>query len=163
MKPKILFSEQQKFTQWWLWFILIAPLVIIGATILPANLHIPNPESFSFHLAASSDIWISLIIMVMVLLLFLGMRLSTTIDKESIAIHFFPFFKKSWNWSEIEEIKLVTYGFVGYGIRISSTYGMVYNVKGNKGLAMRLKSGKKYLIGTQNPEALQHILNTMTT
>jgi len=163
MKSKILFSERQKFTQWWLWLILIAPLVIIGSTLLPANLEIPNPQNFSFHLVASNDFWISLIIMLLVLLLFLVMRLNTTIDQVSITIRFFPFFKKSWKLTEIEEINLIVYDFVGYGIRISSTYGMVYNVKGNKGLAIRLKSGKKYLVGTQNPEAMQQILNKITT
>ncbi|WP_047415790.1 hypothetical protein [Cellulophaga sp. Hel_I_12] len=163
MKPKILFSEQQKFTQWWLWLLLIAPIVIIAYTLIPPTIDVPNPKNSSFHLDPSNDIWISLVIMLLVLLLFLVMRLNTTIDQVAITVRFFPFFKKSWEWSEIQSANVVTYRFVGYGIRISGSYGMVYNVKGNKGLAIRLKNGQKYLVGTQNPEAMQQILNKITT
>lgn len=62
---------------------------------------------------------------------------------------FFPFVKKKVSWKEIKQIKVVKYDFVGYGIRLGSEFGTVYNTKGNKGLAIELKNEKKFIIGTQ--------------
>lgn len=74
-------------------------------------------------------------------------------------MNFFPFANKVTPWAEIENAEVVNYGFVGgWGVRLGTRYGTVYNVKGNKGLAVQLKSGKKYLIGTQKPEELMTFL-----
>tara|TARA_R110000868_G_scaffold356319_1_gene617853 strand:+ start:624 stop:761 length:138 start_codon:yes stop_codon:yes gene_type:complete len=37
-------------------------------------------------------------------------------------------------------------------------HGMVYNVKGNKGLALHFTNGKKVVLGTQKPEELEKII-----
>jgi len=53
----------------------------------------------------------------------------------------------------------VHYGFVGgWGIRLFTAYGTVYNMRGAKGLAIRLKSGKKFLIGSQRSEVLNQFI-----
>lgn len=160
MKPKILFMEQQKFTQWWLWLILIAPIVFLFYNLIRPIIDYSGfaEGNYSFTIIPSNDFWISLFIMFLVILLFLVLRLSTKITKETIIIRFFPFFTKIWKWSDITEAHLVTYGFVGYGIRISGKYGTVYNIKGNKGLAITLKNGRKYLLGTQKSEQLEQLL-----
>ena len=62
---------------------------------------------------------------------------------------------------DIEEAELIKYGFVGYGIRLSIKYGSVYNVKGDKGLRITLKNGKKYLIGTQTPDNLKGVVKKL--
>jgi len=90
--------------------------------------------------------------------LFFLLNLKTTITKDTIKVQYFPFFKKQFAWTTIAEAELVQYGFVGYGIRISMKYGTVYNVKGNKGLAIILNNGKKYLIGTQKSDQIEKIL-----
>src|SRR5690554_7570605 len=47
-------------------------------------------------------------------------------------------------------------GFVGgWGIRFTMKYGTVYNIKGNKGLFVKLKNGKTFIVGTQKPEELE--------
>lgn len=54
---------------------------------------------------------------------------------------------------------LVNYGFVGgWGIRLGTKYGTVYNTKGNKGLFILLNNGKKYCIGTQKEDELREII-----
>lgn len=160
MDSKILFQEQQKFTQWWLWLILISPVIILFYSLMSSILKHPNHAAgnYSFSVLPSNDFWLSLLIMLFVLLLFLLLNLKTKINQKTFAIQYFPFFSKSWTWDDIETAKLVTYGFVGYGIRISLKYGKVYNVKGNKGAAITLKNGNKYLVGTQKPEELERIL-----
>ena len=78
-------------------------------------------------------------------------------------MHFFPLVKKRVNWKEIKTAEIVNYGFVGgWGIRLWTKYGTVYNMKGNKGLAIALTDGNKFLIGTQKPEELTAILEKIS-
>jgi len=153
------FKEEQKFNQWWLWLILIpmGVLPIVGIykqLILGENLG-DNPMS-DFSLLIFSIIMFSLVG------LFLIMKLKTSIDKNGINMHFFPFIKKSVDWHQIKNVKVVNYGFVGgWGIRLWTKYGTVYNVKGDKGLEIVLKSGKKFLIGTQKETELSIIIEKM--
>ncbi|WP_024479996.1 hypothetical protein [Cellulophaga baltica] len=160
MKEKPLFHEEQKFTQWWLWLLLLAPIVILFYTLVKPILEDPNQANgnFSFSLIPSNDFWISLGLMLVVLILFMLLKLKTTLSQDYIQVSFFPFFTKKWNWSEINTAEIVTYGFVGYGIRLSLKYGTVYNIKGNQGLAIHLKNGKKLMVGTQKPEELANVI-----
>ena len=75
-------------------------------------------------------------------------RLKTEIDQNGIRMIFFPFVKKEINWKEIKKAEIVNYGFVGgWGIRLSTKYGTVYNTRGNKGLAIELLNGKNFPSG----------------
>jgi hypothetical protein len=86
------------------------------------------------------------------------MRLKTEIDQNEIRMSFFPFVKKRVSWSEVESAEIVNYGFVGgWGIRLWTEFGTVYNTKGNKGLAIELFNGEKFLIGTQKENELDKI------
>ena len=153
------FKEEQKFNQWWLWLILIlmGVLPIIGIykqLILEEKLG-DNPMS-------DISLLIFSIIMFSLVGLFLIMKLKTSIDKNGINMHFFPFIKKSVDWQQIKNVKVVNYGFVGgWGIRLWTKYGTVYNVKGDKGLEIVLKSGKKFIIGTQKETELSTIIEKM--
>jgi len=91
----------------------------------------------------------------MLILLFASMRLNTAIDESGIRMRFFPFTGKRAAWSEIKKAEVVNYGFVGgWGIRIGTAYGTVYNTQGNRGLAIELVNGKKFLIGTQKEKEM---------
>ena len=135
------FKESQKFSQWWLWLLLLS----LGALLFymgPANL--------------------GALILLVVSLLFLVMRLVTQVDQDGIRYRFFPFIKRHYQWHEIASARVVDYGFVGgWGIRLFTSYGTIYNVKGSKGLAVELKDGKKFCLGTQKPEELQNILSSI--
>ena len=159
MERKILFQEQQKFTQWWLWLILIAPIGLLFYNLIKPIISHPSfaEGNYSFSLIPSYDFWISLLIMLLILILFFTLKLKTEITSDSIYIRYFPFFSKRWKWEDIQTAEVITYGFVGYEIRISFKYGIVYNVKGNQGLALNLKNGKKVMIGTQKPEELEQL------
>ena len=74
-------------------------------------------------------------------------------------MRFFPLVKKDIKWKDIKDVQVIEYGFVGgFGIRLGTKYGTVYNIKGNKGLAIELTNGKKYLIGTQKETELKTAL-----
>jgi hypothetical protein len=63
---------------------------------------------------------------------------------------------KVW-WSEINKVEIISYGFVGYGWRLTQ-YGTIYNIGGNMGLRLHLKSGKKVVLGTQKTKELANFL-----
>jgi len=163
MKEKILFDEKQKFTQWWLWLILLAPaFYIMYALFSPLfSSDTSNTDNFSVSFALPTESWFALLILVLILLFMGLMTMHTHIDSEKIVVRHLFFVKKEWFWKDIESTELITYGFVGYGIRISLNYGTVYNIKGNKGLFLKLKNGKKRLIGTQRTKELGRIVQSI--
>jgi len=149
------FKEEQKFTQWWLWLILLAlgliPLFGIYEQLIKKGQFGDKPMS------DSGLILFAIFVFGLISLMFL-MKLKTEISSSGIKMTFFPFVKKSVDWKDIKSIKIVRYEFVGYGIRIGSKYGTVYNTKGDIGLAIETRSGQKFVIGTQKQEELQNII-----
>ena len=93
--------------------------------------------------------------------LFALMYLETKVDESGIFIRFFPFLNKHWTWAEIQSYELISYSpigdFGGWGIRMSGRT-TAYTVGGNHGLELKLNNGKRVVIGTQRPEALQEFL-----
>ena len=161
----ILFKESQRFTQWWLW------LLLLGLLALPIygmiqQLILKEPWGSK----PMSDWGLTLFGLGMLgfVYFFYYIQLKTWIHPDSIVVSFPPFFrKKHFAVSDIAAARVVTYGFVGYGLRLSPKYGTVYNIKGNKGLALTMKNGKKFMIGTQNPnqveEVVKHLLSRNVT
>ena len=155
----VLFREEQKFTYWWLWTLLIL------ITLIPVyGLYIQVVRGIPFGDKPMSDMGLILffILMLVMNMLTWQIKLTTQITDQNIDIHYFPFFKKRFQIKEIDSLELVKYGFVGYGVRIGTQHGTVYNVAGNKGLALVLRNKRKYCIGTQKPDELQNILTHLS-
>ena len=152
------FKETQKFTQWWLWATLIFFLLIPIIGFIQQFIF-----KIKFGDKPMSDF--GLILFLLCTTAFVGffkyMKLETELNKTGLKMRFVPFVKKDIKWEHIKSLKVVTYGFVGYGIRIGSSYGTIYNTKGNKGLAIKLKNGKKFLIGTQKAEELSRLIKNL--
>lgn len=152
------FTETQRFTQWWIWLILIG---IAGLIFFGIYKQLFLGEKFGNNPA--SDVGLILIALLVFALigLFLVMRLQTEIDQKEIRFRFIPFIKENIAWRDILAAEIVNYGFVGgWGIRVWTKYGRIYNVKGNKGLAITLKSGKRLMIGTQKEAELGAVVKT---
>lgn len=155
----IKFNEKQRFAQWWLWLLLlgIASIFVCGiyTQLIMGTAFGDKPMSDSGLVVVSIAYFIFVFC-------FLSMSLKTTINETGIKYQYFPFVNEQLKWNEIKKVELLTYGFVGWGIRYDSQYGTIYNVSGNKGLAIELNSGKKVLIGTKKEEELSHLLNSET-
>ncbi|SFT37578.1 hypothetical protein SAMN05216474_0195 [Lishizhenia tianjinensis] len=143
------FKETQKFTQLWIWVILLAVGGIMTYQFVWGN----NQSQFRMD-----EFLVSVVVIFLVILLFLVWKQSTEISEKGIKIQVFPFFTKNYKWEDIAECQVIKYGFVGWGIRFAPAYGWVYNIKGNKGLRLVFINGKKRLIGTQKAEELQEFL-----
>jgi hypothetical protein len=144
------FKETQRFTQWWLWLILLFTW---------------GSMSFSFFTDSPKDMGGTVVLVVLMIglpVLFLQMRLITRITDEGIYVRFVPFhFKEQfYAWDSLESAQVRTYSalreYGGWGIKYGfNGQGKVYNVSGNQGLQLVFKSGEKILIGTQKPEEIQ--------
>jgi len=163
MKREIRFKESQKFTQWWLWLIILAPMLlfVISTVITYVRLftaQIPNDSGNVSMMWISNKIsfaeLLPYFLYVLTVLFFAFTKLKVVVTNNEICIRHLIFFKKKISLTEIEESRITDYGFVGYGIRIARKYGTVYNVKGNQGVALTLKNGKRYLIGSQKAKEL---------
>lgn len=152
---KIDFKEEQKFTQWWLW------LILIGIGIFPVigiYKQLILGEKFGNKPMSDLELILFSVSIFGLITLFGLMRLRTEIDQKEIRMSYTPFTKRNVEWKDIESVKIVNYGFVGWGIRLWTKYGTVYNTKGNKGLAIELKNGEKFLIGTQKEAELEKLI-----
>jgi hypothetical protein len=59
--------------------------------------------------------------------------------------------------SEVKEVAVIRYRFVGYGYKLTRLYGTVYNVNGEMGLQILKKNGERILLGTHHEKELREI------
>jgi len=155
------FSEKQKFTQWWLWGILIAALVIpLAATLIQ---YYSGNSSITLY-----DIAVGCMLPLLIILFFINIKLHTTIDETGIHYRFAPIHRKMRDipWIEVEKAYMRTYSpikeYGGWGIRSGlAKTGNAYNISGDKGLQLELKNGKKVLIGTSQPAEIDKALKDL--
>ena len=156
---KILFSEKQRFTQWWIWILLIGVnLLMIYGFVQQIIFGIP----FGNNPASDLDLVLVCLIPFGVSWLIYSFSLETKITDEFIAFELRPLGGlNTIRFKEIEKIYVRTYSplreFGGWGYRVSSN-GTAYNIRGNQGLQLELKNSKKILIGTQKAAGLKEIL-----
>ena len=152
-----MYKETQKFDQWWISLLLYGLMgLMVYASIQQLLYKIP----FGSKPASDLVLIIGDILMVLLILFFRFLTLTTEADKNGISVQFKPFHRnKQWfKWQDIQNAELITYKpllhYGGWGIRYG-LYGRAYNVAGNQGIMLTLTKGKKVLIGTQNPAEFQ--------
>lgn len=167
------FREEQRFTQYWLWVLLV---LVITAVLLPifAALYAELIEGRSFGENPSSTATLLIMFFMVaglssgILVLFWRTKLVTVVNKDGISLRFPPFFsrERKFEADSIAEYYIRQYKpireYGGWGIRLGLTgYGRAYNVKGKTGLQLVFKNGKGLLIGTQRSAALMRAMNKM--
>lgn len=159
MDDHIVFEEEQRFTQWWLW-VLVGGILLIPIYGIVQQIIFKEP--FGDNPMSDVGLIITFIVNLVIFVFFWMLKLQTTITKDGIAINFSPLAKKRILWSEVEQAQIVKYSpLIGYGLRIWTPYGTVYNVKGNRGLFLILKNGKKYMVGTQRHREVEDIIQRL--
>jgi hypothetical protein len=148
-----MFTETQRFTQWWLWLIIIGSWITMMYSI--ATVSPPSTSTFM----------ISFVVGMLLPVLFWQMKLTTRITEEGIYVRFFPFHlkEKFYAWESLSACYVRTYSplmeYGGWGIKYSfSGNGLVYNTAGNVGLQLNFKKGESVLIGTQKGEEIKQVL-----
>jgi len=143
---KYIFEENQKFTQWWLWVILLSfPIISFG----PFD---DNQLNYYYVLIGFS-----------LPIIFYIFQLRIKVNKKGLHYQFFPFHIKSHSikLSEIEKIKAMKYKplaeYGGWGIKYGFK-GKAYNVSGNKGVKIFLTDGTNIMFGSQRYRELEKAL-----
>lgn len=157
------FNEVQRFNQWWLQLINITLLGFLLFCIY--NWYIAKESTGN---VMATDTLGQLVVMgsiIPVLILFSVMKLKTSIDEIGVHYRFVPFQSSSKiiRWNEMEKCYVRTYSAIkeygGWGYRTSfSKKSKAYTVKGNKGIQIEFKTGKKLLIGTQKENDASQVI-----
>lgn len=164
---KIFYKEEQKFNQWWIWLIV---LMISGMWIWQMVQQVFMGIPFGDNPAPDFVIYLIGLFPLFAIWLFRTMTLETQIDDQGVHYRFRPFQKKPKiiRPSELKSFEVKKYNpildYGGWGIRLGTTKkGNAYNVSGNMGVLFEYKTGKKFMLGTRNPESIRSALNKMMT
>jgi hypothetical protein len=170
---KILFREEQKFSQPWFWLIII-PVLVGSLIFFGFGFHQQLIQNKPFGDNPMSDegliitAFLTVAFTIGITLLFYNMKLVVEIRNDGIHYRYPPLISKfrtipreSIERLEVRKYKpLKEYG--GWGIKTGSVkYGKAFNVRGNLGLQLYLISGHKILFGTQRKAAMQDAANKM--
>lgn len=166
------FFENQKFSFLWIKLVLIVLFLVIGTGAV-RQIFFATP----FGNRPMSDTGIAFLTGFLGLLLLIAYfsSLKTVITDESITLTFFPFLfgRKVILWESIQTAYVREYSpireYGGWGFRIvandtnkgSLGSSKALNVKGNQGLQLVFKDGKKLLIGTQQPREIASFLKNI--
>ncbi|MDY7393653.1 hypothetical protein UMM65_00220 [Aureibaculum sp. 2210JD6-5] len=162
-----IFTEQQRFNQWWLY-------VIIGASLFTMIIPIViNSDDLLKDKTAKIALSISFLLVLATIFIIRMIKLHTRIDEKGIHYRFTPFHRKQYliNWDDVSNAYVRKYnaifeyggwGYRGNFLRSSGkvSNGKAYNIRGNQGIQIVLNNGKKILIGTQKEVEAQRVLNT---
>lgn len=162
MQGKILFREIQRFSANPVWLTSLAMPTLFFA--MAAIYQIATGKPVGNHpMPILVLITLSVVFLIILLWTTLGVSFTTVVTTDLISF--------GWNipdrslnripMSDVKEINVVRYSFVGYGYRITRRYGTVYNVFGNKGLQIVTAKGEKILIGTSKPEQLREAIKDL--
>jgi len=162
MENKILFTESQKFKQWWLWIILLSINLLL---IYGFYIQIIKGQPFGDRPMSNNGQIIGAIISVLVTILFYNFKLQTIIKEDGIYYRFFTihiaYRKLTWDKLKFSFIRKYSpiFEYGGWGLRFGIMgKGQAINVSGNQGLQLVLTNNSKILIGTNKPEELNEIL-----
>ena len=156
-----IFSESQKFRQWYVWLaVAIAPIIFVWAILQQVVLGVP------FGTKPSGIVVLILLAIVFGIgFPFFLYRMGLDVQLSNVAIHmrFWPFHLKprTFYFSDIDNAEPVTYSplkdYGGWGIRYGAK-GKAYNVSGNQGVVITLGTGQRILIGSQRHKELSSLI-----
>lgn len=165
MHTEILFNERQRFKQLWVWAILI---IINGLLLYGVITQILLRNTSDNAPSGNTGLILIMLLVLSITLLILFIRLDTKISKDGVYYRFLPFQKKfrKADWDSIDKSyirkykPIIEYG--GWGMRTSlSGDGKAYNISGNEGLQLVYHNGKKFLLGTRQPEEMRNTLKRL--
>lgn len=155
----IRFEEQQQFRQRWTYIIYILLFALLGLFVYADIQQIIFGRPFGDKPASNAALLVITLFILVLLVLLYQAKLETLVTDDGVYFKWKPFQKtyRKFAWSEIVKAEIIRFGFIGYGWRLTS-YGTIYNVAGDKGLQLHLKSGKKVVLGTQKANELAEFL-----
>ena len=109
--------------------------------------------------------WIAIgVLVVIAIALVLFPSLTVVIWEEELEVRFGPgTIRKRFKLNEIESCRIVKNPwYYGWGIRLTP-HGVLFRVSGFYSVEIKLRTGKKFLIGTDVPQELEEAINQAIT
>ncbi|MFC1738831.1 DUF6141 family protein [Planctomycetota bacterium] len=166
----VIFHEEQKFSLW----IRIAVLIVMfdAVTLSYLALHEMLTQQQSYETQPIiRHIIVGILLPITIAVLFLMLKLETQVRTDGLYVRLLPIHIRFKRFSpdDLSEFYTRTYHpileYGGWGIRYGWFWfgkpGKAYNVRGNKGIQLVLKNGKKLLIGSQRPEQLAQAISSV--
>jgi len=158
-----IFIEEQKFTQIWLFLGLAIAFVVVTIPIIK-DWDTISQGSFGEILSNTRGI----LVFIFVFVLFNFFKLKTRIDEKGVYYQYLPFYFscRFLPWNSISKCYVRNYDAIfeygGWGLKFSfrKSKGKSFTVKGDVGLQLELRNGKKILIGTQKKDEIQRTIDT---
>lgn len=161
MNDKTLFYEKQRFTQWWIWAILIG---INGLVLYGIIQQLILNKPFGTNPADDMGLLMIAALCILSLAVFYSFKLETYIKSDGVHVRFYPFHLKfkHHKWTDIKKAYVRKYSplkeFGGWGVRFGNK-GNALNMSGNQGLQLEFADRKNLLIGTQRPDEIKDVLH----
>jgi hypothetical protein len=165
MDNEVLFTERQRFTQWWLWLILLG---VNALFLLGVWTQVIEVKQFGDKPMSDNELLLTTGLIISLTLLFIIIKLETQVKKDGIYVRLFPFHisYKHYPWDKLSKSFVRQYSplteYGGWGLRLGLFgKGKAYNVSGDMGLQLEFSDLKKLLIGTNRPDELEATLRTI--
>ena len=123
MKKEILFSETQRFRQWWLWILLLG---INALMLYGVYMQVINGQQFGDKPAGNTQLLIGSGISLLVTIFILSIRLDTLVKEDGIYVRFFPIQLsfRFFPWANLTECYVRKYNpiaeYGGWGLTVGA-------------------------------------------
>jgi len=158
----LVFREEQKFSSGFC--LVLVCSVVVGVVIIVSVLAIKDSVDASVIVTAILG---GIVTPIAIAALFILTNLETEVCSDGLRVRLFPFHihYKNFAKEDLSECYARTYKpireYGGWGIRCGfrKGSGRAYNMKGNQGVQLIFKDGRKLLIGSQKPDELAEAIN----
>jgi len=144
----VIFQETQwAWSSWITW--LIVPVAIAVIAFIKTMAKVP--------------VWVVVPILVAIVGFVMSLHLSIDVESNAIVVRLFPLMTRTIPLSEVQSVEPRTYSpireYGGWGIRQGSS-GTAYNLMGDRGVQLVLRSGERVLLGSQEADALARAIES---
>ncbi len=161
----IIFSEKQKFGKWV--HLIIFSILFFPIAVFLVTYKNDSTEKVPVEISAILPILLSAGIPLILEILFLFLKLETKVINNGLYVRLFPVHIKfrTFTPEEISEAFARKYEpiseYGGWGIKGWRSNNKAYNTRGNEGVQLVFKNGKKLLIGSQKSQELENAIKTI--
>ena len=158
---EVAFREVQKHRQVWVWLIVFGAALLMWYALVQ---QIILGQPFGTNPGPDWMIWLFwLLIGIGLPLLFLYMKLIVEVGDDGVHIRYVPFISRLIPFEEIQGHEARSYKpireYGGWGIRWWGGQRRAYNVSGDQGVELKLRSGDRIMIGSQRADALAEAIS----
>lgn len=154
---RLYFREVQRSRQWWVWAIVLAPILIFAYGLFK---QLVLGEPWGNNPMSNKAIVGIIVALVLIAVWIYQMRLIIEVRDDGVLVHYYLLWRRrTIPFRQIRRAYARIYNpireYGGWGIRMEfDRRGWAYNVSGNEGVQLELDGDERLLIGSQRAEEL---------